>query len=76
MKAKFKFAAIAVIVAVGATVGYNNQTKKSIQSDLALANVEALTYDEYGYDRGCLPQGDGCLIYPTEWHPTALGKDL
>lgn len=77
MKKKCMFAAVAVIVAVGATVGYNTQTKKSIQSDLAIANIEALTTDEWGYDHGCLDNGDGCmLITNSKWFPNYLPKDM
>lgn len=48
MKTKCIFAAIMAIVAVGTIVCYHNQTKKSIQSDLALENIEALTNPEAG----------------------------
>lgn len=77
MKKKCMLAAVAAIVAVSVTVGYNTQTKRSVQSDLAIANIEALTYDEWGYDHGCLDNGDGCmLITYSQWYPNLLPKDM
>lgn len=76
MKKKCMFAAVAVIVAVGATVGYTTQPQRSIQSDLAIANIEALTYDEWGYDHGCVNNGDGCILRYNRWYPNLLPKDM
>lgn len=76
MKKKCMFAAVAVIVAVGATVGYTTQSQRSIQSDLAIANIEALTYDEWGYDHGCVNNGDGCILRYNRWYPDLLPKDM
>ncbi len=69
MKTRCIFAAIAAIVAVGAAVGYDKQTKKTVSSDLAIANIEALTTDEWGYDTGCVSDGDGCILRYNRWYP-------
>ncbi len=76
MKTKCIFAAIALILAVGTAISNHNQTKKPIQSDLTIANIEALTYDEWGYDHGCLNNGDGCLLSYSRWYPDLLPKDM
>lgn len=76
MKKKCMFAAIAATVAIGAIIGYNTQAKRSIPSDLAIANIEALTYDEWGYDHGCVNNGDGCILRYNRWYPDLLPKDM
>jgi len=76
MKTKCVLAAIAAVVAVGAAVGYNSQAGKPVHSDLAIANIEALTYDEWGYDHGCVDNGDGCMIRYNHWYPDLLPKDM
>lgn len=70
------FAAIAAIVAISATIGYNNQADKSTHSNLAIANIEALTYDEWGFDGGCVSNGDGCMPGLNRWYPDLLPKDM
>lgn len=76
MKRNLVFAAIAAIVAVGTAVSYSGQTEKSAHSDLAIMNIEALTYDEWGYDHGCLDDGNGCMLRYNRWYPTLLPKDM
>ncbi len=76
MKTKCMIAAIVAIVAFGATVGYKNQTANPVCSELVIANIEALTYDEWGYDHGCVSNGDGCILRYNRWYPDLLPKDL
>lgn len=76
MKRNLVFAAIAAIVAVGAAVSYSSQTEKSAHSDLAIMNIEALTYDEWGYDHGCVANGDGCILRYNRWYPTDKPLDM
>lgn len=75
MKTKSIFAAIAVIAAVGATFSYHKHAEKPVKSNLAMANIEALTYDEWGYDNRCLPNGDGCMLRYNRWFPNDQGID-
>lgn len=76
MKQKFGLAAIAAIVAVGTAVGYNSLKGKPAHSDLVLENIEALTYDEWGYDHGCVSNGSGCILRYNRWFPTDQPKDM
>lgn len=75
MKKRCMYAAIAAIVAVGVAFCYDHQLEKTVSSELVIANIEALTYDEWGYDTGCVANGDGCMIRYNHWYPNLLPKD-
>ncbi len=78
MNKKQKLMATAAIVAVGCLAGISGfkTTEKSSMSALTISNIEALTYDEWGYDHGCVSNGDGCIIRYNRWYPDLLPKDL
>lgn len=75
MKKKSMLVAIAAIVAISVTVSYDNQATNPSRSDLAIANIEALTYDEWGFDHGCVNNGDGCMLRYNRWYSNLLPKD-
>lgn len=70
--------AVAAIAAVGCLAGVLGlrAPESESQSALTLANIEALTYDEWGYDSGCVANGDGCILKYNRWYPDLLPKDL
>lgn len=75
MKTKLKIAAFAAIVTAGCIAGIS-KSHTSEASAITLVNVEALTYDEWGYDHGCVSNGDGCILRYNQWYPDALPKDM
>lgn len=69
---------LATIVALAAIIGFLvniSQPTKAQTNALTLANVEALSYNEYGYDRGCLPSGLGCTTGWNVWLPNDRGDE-
>lgn len=57
MRKKSMFAAIAAIVAVSVAVGYSDQSGKYSRSNLAMANIEALTNEEDYSGKPCYNKG-------------------
>lgn len=47
-----------VAIAVLSAACYTTQTSVKSSSSLTLDNIEALTYNEYGYDDCCIYTGD------------------
>lgn len=77
MKKKMIFVVAAAAAVATGIMGYSTMKTTQAPSALALANIEALTYDEWGYDHGCLDDGDGCmLITNSQWFPNHLPKDM
>ena len=72
---KFMLPAIVAIAAASGIIGFSNQSSKHALNALALENLEALSYDEWGYDKGCKGPGDGCIIWPSYWYPELRGVD-
>ena len=65
---------VAFVAAIALVSGVNvfNSHKNVALSDVALANVEALSMDERDLcPNGCLPNGDGC--YCNGWRETDKG---
>lgn len=75
---RFFLPALLAIAAISGTIGYFNQPIHPQFNALGVANVEALSYDEWGYDTGCMPIGDGCLVWPSNniyWYPDLRSAD-
>lgn len=70
-------ACLSVLTLVG-IIGLKKQTELKHNSEIALANINALCDDrewsiDIEYDKGCLDQyGDGCCLSPTDWRPNLL----
>ena len=66
-----------LVAAFALIAGFNvyNAQKSDVMSDLALANVEALAYNETNGDIYCPFSGYGCIIkYTNGTYETFYGK--
>lgn len=76
MKKNFLTAILAVAICSGIGYGLHancNETSQKEFSALTLANVEALSYTEWGHDSGCNGPGSGCLLPESEWYHDLKG---
>lgn len=71
---KIFISTILAVAAVSGFIGYRaNINNSESLSDLALTNIEALSYTEWGHDSGCAGPGNGCLLHDSDWHPDLKG---
>ena len=68
----FSLAAVAGLT-LGAYVNNESSISKEPANALTLANIEALTYTEWGHDSGCDGPGSGCLLQHSEWYHDKKG---
>lgn len=71
---KMKFITICCVAVLSGGIAVSmDKSEKSGSNDLQLQNVDALSYNEMGYDRGCLGPGAGCTTDWDVWHPDEKG---
>lgn len=69
-----KLIAVCCVAAISGSIAVGMGTaEQTCSNDLQVQNIEALSYNEYGYDRGCEGPGDGCTTDWNVWHPDEKG---
>lgn len=55
------------------SVSYISKINETETNQLTLANIEALSWTEWGHDSGCGASGNGCLLPNSEWYEFLKG---